>query len=134
MTEVTTWGCEMATVIHVDKFAIAERIRRLNDLEARLNSCAPDELAAIDAERLAGLRNGWGPLVGMPCTYSIGSDSYSAVVTWVSPSAHQIRVKTEHDRTGELFTRRADGRYRAARSGAGYITFLRAETHLDPSF
>lgn len=88
-------------------------------------------------ERLLGLRTGYGPLVGMPCTYEIGADSYAAEVVWVSKSDHQIRVRTEHDvkdLPGKLFTRRKDGDYRTSGSGCGYISFLVAKTHLDPSF
>lgn len=133
----------MNNVIQLDKKAIQERLDRFAAVEERYNkfdfSAMPLELAEaecrkISDERLEGLHTGYGPLAGMPCTYCIGSDSYAALVTWVSASGHQIKVKTGHDMEGRLFTRRKDGEYRAAGHHGGTITFLKAETNLDPSF
>jgi hypothetical protein len=90
------------------------------------------------------------PEVGMPCTYGIGADAYAGVVTWVSPSRHQMRFckvsgHTEHTGpsrmsdmgyTGceQLATRRPDGKYRPAGANYGYIVLGVAREHRDPHF
>lgn len=114
------------------------KIERYEAIQKRYNEWTPgcdDSFEAIELERHLALHTGYGPVVGMPCTYSIGSDSYAAVVVKVSASGHQIWVKTDHDGPeGELFTCRADGGYRSKGHGSGYITFFISETQLDPCF
>lgn len=116
---------------------IQNRIARLaainDEIKKACNNFAP--IVNLEAEYSEGIRTGWGPLVGMPCTYHIGSDHYAAVVTKVSKSGHQVHVRPE-GLDEMLFTRRKNPtvRYRAAKTGSGYLSFLKAETRLDPCF
>jgi hypothetical protein len=92
----------------------------------------------IKAERLLGLDTGYGPEVGMLCTYHIGSDRYASRIIRVSPSGHQVWI-TDADQPidnvlGKLFTRRADGSYRGKGGRHAYITFFHCSDYRDPSY
>lgn len=78
------------------------------------------------------------PEVGMPATFGIGSNSYEAIISWVSPSGSRLRftrnAKNLEDAQligkGESATRQADGKYRPR---SGYLALGRALYHRDPS-
>lgn len=119
---------------------IEARIKRLDELEAEIDSFSSDghaerlrQLEGLVAQKNHLFRTGCGPLVGMPCTYHVGSDSYAAVVETVSPSGKTVTVNRQGC-LSDAFRLRKDGIYKEVRSDHTYLTFLRAETKLDPSF
>lgn len=75
-------------------------------------------------------------VVGLSCTYGIGGDRTAGRVVEVSKSGRIIKVEFSNygNPTQELFTRRADGRYKPAGSKCGYLTFGIAEDYRDPHF
>lgn len=93
---------------------------------------SPAAREAADRELRLGSDTGYGPLVGMPCTYEIGSDDYASVVTYVSKSTAKIRIFL-HGEEKDFFRGR-DGAYRSKGARCGRIYFLRSETKLDPGF
>ena len=88
--------------------------------------------AEVKAQREEGRPTGWGPLVGMPVTYHIGSDSHAGEVTKVTPNRKRISVRILG--LEQVFTWRSAGRYQPKASESGYLEFLRAVTSLDPCF
>lgn len=93
------------------------------------------------------------PAVGTPCSYRAGSDVYPATVVAVSPSGHRVTVRNARvtewtpfpDSRGvrfepnpngavEVYTRRADGRYRPVGCDFGSLSFAGYAAHRDPSF
>jgi hypothetical protein len=83
-----------------------------------------DEVRRLQAEAKAS-----GPQVGMPATFSIGSDSYATEVTAVSPSGKTVTTKDHGD-----FTLRKGGRYLCKGQKYGGLYLGYAVEHLDPSF
>lgn len=74
------------------------------------------------------------PVVGMPATYSIGSDSYAAEVVSVSKSGHKIEARVGRGSKAETFTRRKNGAYVLAGTTYGHLTLGMAREYRDPSF
>jgi hypothetical protein len=96
------------------------------------------------------------PVVGTHGSYSVGSDSYPCTVVAVSRSGHQVtvqndsyRVSSGSEQTGDVvyefarnleggtqvFTRRANGRYRRAGAKHGSLYLQHGwQAHQDPSF
>lgn len=112
------------------------RLAQLNDeTENGYNVAAAYEAARhaeVKAQREEGRLTGWGPLVGMPVTYHIGSDSHAGEVTKVTPNGKRISVRILG--LEQVFTWRNVGRYQPKASESGYLEFLRAVTSLDPCF
>lgn len=77
---------------------------------------------------------GAGPLIGMPCTYQIGSDKYAGRVVEVSKSGHKVTVQLGTRPETNVFTRRKDGYYFARGSNHGLLIFMVSEDYRDPSF
>lgn len=85
------------------------------------------------------------PTVGMLATYGINADAYAMVITYVSPSGHQVKAKHLNDpddptsfsadsRFDRTFTRRANGKYRPVGANYGYLALGHATNYRDPSF
>lgn len=72
-------------------------------------------------------------LIGLPCTYVIGSDSYAAEVIASTPRGRTIQVRLSKSGRVHYCSPRKNGSYGVVR-GPGMIMFYTAETHLDPSF
>lgn len=136
MTKMTKTAKTANNVVKLDPVAVRTRLERFTRLnrEEELARVRRDyaTMRAVDAERREGLQNGWGPVAGLPATVSIGSDKYAALVTWVSPSGHQVRVREKGELEERRFTRCSDGYYRRERCYR--LTFLRAVDYRDPSF
>lgn len=77
------------------------------------------------------------PVVGMPCTYRIGSDRYGAVVTAVkSPKSIEVAMLSG-SQPPKVFTLRSNGRWYnlgCAIKDGGSVRLGVAEDYLDPSF
>jgi len=77
-----------------------------------------------------------GPKVGMPATFSIGSDSYGYVVTEVI-TPRKIMARSIGGMIPETWTLRRNGewvRKGDPMRGSGGLTLGYAYDHLDPSF
>ncbi len=84
--------------------------------------------------------------VGMAVSICINADSYGATVVEVSASGHRVGVRKDRAKRGglhvvddkgeiEVFTRRADGRYRKVGMKSGCFLHLgKRETRMDPHF
>lgn len=69
------------------------------------------------------------PEVGMPLTWSIGSDRYVALIAAVSASLKTVTVGN-----GRKFTLRSDGSYRAVGGNFSFASINVVAPYRDPSF
>lgn len=84
-------------------------------------------IAALDAME-ANHPDAYKLLVGVPATYSIGSDRYVTKIIAATPSLHTITIEG-----GQVFRwNKKHGRYMAGKSNR--LTIGYAEDYRDPSF
>lgn len=130
----------MSIVFQVDLVEVNARIARLDAIEAEMDKVGDgseehlQRLYELSNARMIGVRTGWGPMIGMPCTYHIGTDAYAAVVVCASPSGHRVGIKVGKQAGTRFFTLRKSGCYVSLGQDIGRLQFLRAVDRLDPSF
>jgi hypothetical protein len=72
------------------------------------------------------------PTIGMPCTYSIGSDCYAGEITKVSASGKMVEANCEG--LTIKATLRQDGKYRPVGANYSLLSIGHAISRRDPSF
>ena len=74
------------------------------------------------------------PTVGMPATFTIGSDRYAGSIAEIKRKGRTIVFKFAHNNRTEDFTLRGRGMYYSKGSKCGYLSLGAAEDYRDPSF
>lgn len=101
--------------------------------ETTLANASIETIVALDALEV-GSPEASALLVGVPCTYAIGSDRYAGFVVSVSKSLHRIVANLGAHLGDRTFTRRKRGSYVEAGRSCGHLWLGTAENHRDPSF
>lgn len=141
-------ACSKVIVLTCTPYVVSPEMVRLHSNDGGFLECPPRELELLH-QNLARNRFGLDPVVGMGCTYAIGSDEYACTIFAVRRNGREVDIRMDKRVQGikevqrflpnpkaelRTFTLRQHGSFREKGRDVGVLSLGERREYRDPDF